>query len=109
MSLFLVLAVLAGGDGWSRLDVGGEKVEVYRDAWGIPHLFAPSVAEVFRAQGYIEAEDRLWQMDIFRRASKGESAELLGADSLPSDRDRRRRGYTEEEYQALFDAGRIAR
>jgi penicillin amidase len=106
MNLTLALAILAasGGDGWSRLTLGDEKVEVYRDSWGIPHIFARTPRAAFRAEGYTEAEDRLWQMDTLRRAAKGEAAELRGRAGLGNDRDRARRGYTEGEFRKQFES-----
>lgn len=104
--ILIAAALLAPSqDGWSKLQAGTETVEVYRDAWGIPHVFARTPRAAFRAEGTLEAEDRLWQMETFRRGARGESAELQGPAALPADRDRARRGYTEEELQKLFDAG----
>jgi penicillin amidase len=115
MRILLALALLAPspddgpsaplGAGWSRLNCGDEEVEVYRDAWGVPHVFAKTWRAAFRAEGYLEAQDRLFQMDTFRRAGKGELAELQGRAALPQDRDRRRRGYTEAELRKMFEAG----
>ncbi len=53
-------------------------VTVRRDAHGVPHIAAASEQDLFVAQGYVTAQDRLWQMDAFRRNSNGELAELLG-------------------------------
>ncbi len=91
----------AGGN-WSTLKHTGA-IDVYRDDAGIPHIFAKSVEDAFWAEGYLEAQDRLWQMETLRRAAKGESAELLGPKAADQDVDRRRRGYTEAELQAMFD------
>jgi penicillin amidase len=59
-------------------------VAAIRDAHGVPHLTAASLEDLFFAQGYITAQDRLWQMDITRRAGGGELSEILGAVKLPS-------------------------
>lgn len=101
----LVFASASEEGRWTRLRLGGEEVEVYRDAYGIPHIFAKTPAGAFRAEGYLEAEDRLWQMETFRRAAKGEAAEIQGKAGLPNDRDRARRGYTEEEFGKLVASG----
>ncbi len=103
--LAAILLAAPAQDGWTSLRHGGETVEVYRDSWGIPHVFAKTPGAAFWAEGYTEAQDRLWQMETFRRGAKGESAELQGAAALPGDRDRVRRGYTEEELRRLFDSG----
>src|SRR5687767_3431990 len=46
-------------------------VQVIRDRWGIPHIYAQSVDDLFAAQGYVMAQDRLWQMEIWRRTAAG--------------------------------------
>ncbi len=53
-------------------------VIVRRDAHGVPHIEAASENDLFLAQGYVTAQDRLWQMDAFRRNANGELAEILG-------------------------------
>ncbi|HVY61841.1 MAG TPA: penicillin acylase family protein, partial [Planctomycetota bacterium] len=55
-----------------------EGVEVLRDEHGVPHIFAGSAHDLFFAQGWVHAEARLWQMDLFRRAASGRLAEILG-------------------------------
>ncbi len=102
IALILLLPQAPSGE-WTRLKTGVEEVEVYRDAWGIPHIFAKSVRAAFWAEGYTEAQDRLWQMETFRRAAKGEAAEIQGRAALANDRDRARRGYTEEELRRMFE------
>jgi len=99
----LVLPAFAGTDGWSKLETGTETVEVYRDGWGIPHVFAKSVEGAFWAEGFLEAEDRMWQLETFRRAAKGQLAEVQGEDAVKSDMERRRDGYTDAELQKMFD------
>ncbi|TVP88774.1 MAG: penicillin acylase family protein [Pseudomonadaceae bacterium] len=61
-------------------------VQVYFDAWGIPHIEAASDLDGYRALGYLHAQDRLFQMDMLRRIGGGRLAELLGPDSLETDR-----------------------
>ncbi|MCL7426341.1 penicillin acylase family protein [Streptomyces sp. YS415] len=60
--------------------------EIYRDAWGIPHLRADGARELARAQGRVTALDRAWQLEVERRRAEGTSAALLGPDSLAWDR-----------------------
>ena len=71
-----------------RLDVAGLRgeVTVIRDDWGIPHIFAEYEEDLFFAQGYCHAQDRLFQMDMWRRQVRGRMSELLGESMLPSDK-----------------------
>ncbi|HEX2296548.1 MAG TPA: penicillin acylase family protein [Actinomycetota bacterium] len=78
-------------------------VTVYRDEFGIPHIYADSFASASHALGYTTAEDRLWEMDVVRHAAKGELSTLVGPDYLEMDIASRREGYTEEEVQKMFD------
>ena len=61
-------------------------VEVARDRWGVPHLYAASARDLFFAQGYVHAQDRLWQMEFNRRVSAGRLSEVLGPALLDADR-----------------------
>jgi penicillin amidase len=58
-------------------------VSVVRDAHGVPHITAARLEDLFFAQGYVTAQDRLWQMDLTRRAVGGEMAEIFPASSAP--------------------------
>jgi penicillin G amidase len=82
----LAAAALATLDG--RLAIPGLRadVQVLRDEWGVPHIFAQSTDDLFLAQGFVVAQDRLWQMEIWRRTSEGRLAELVGPAALPHDR-----------------------
>lgn len=62
------------------------KVEVLRDRHGIPHIFAATPADAYRALGYAHAQDRLWQMEMNRRIGQGRLAELFGREALDTDR-----------------------
>jgi penicillin G amidase len=73
-------------DGTHQIAELKSEVTVLRDAKGVPHIRAQSREDVFTAQGYVMAQDRLWQMDLVRRASSGRLAEILGAAALPVDR-----------------------
>ncbi|RDS67302.1 penicillin acylase family protein [Streptomyces sp. M7] len=59
--------------------------EIFRDAWGIPHLRADGVTELARAQGRVTALDRAWQLEVERHRARGTSASFLGAESLSWD------------------------
>jgi len=74
----LALSALAQIDG--ELSIPGLKqpVEVLRDEWGIPHIYAQNTDDLFMAQGYVMAQDRLWQMEMWRRWHEGRLAEIFG-------------------------------
>jgi penicillin amidase len=79
-------------------------VRLYRDEWGIPHVRAQSVHDVFVGQGYAHAMDRLWQMDASRKQMEGRWAEWVGPAGLPADRLARRlraSAASIRDYQAL--------
>ncbi|MGQ9559352.1 MAG: penicillin acylase family protein [Candidatus Oleimicrobiaceae bacterium] len=61
-------------------------VEVVRDDRGVPHIFASNEHDLLMAQGFVTAQDRLWQMELMRRAARGELAELFGAQLIEHDR-----------------------
>jgi len=77
---------LATVDGRARLTGLDSAVEVRRDRWGVPHIYARTAHDVFFAQGYIAAQDRLFQMEIWRRAGEGRLAEVLGPSYATRDR-----------------------
>jgi penicillin G amidase len=101
--LFLLLVVVIGGlwahhvvsaslpqlDGTIAAPGLSAPVTVTRDAHGIPTIQATSLDDLFFAQGYVTAQDRLWQMDVMRRFAGGEIAELLGPDFVAHDREQR--------------------
>ena len=62
-----------------------ESVEILRDQWGINHIFANNQKDLFFAQGYAAAKDRLFQFEIWRRQATGTVAEILGPDELARD------------------------
>jgi len=64
-------------------------VAVTRDAHGVPTIEAKTLEDLFFAQGYVTAQDRLWQLDVMRRFAAGEMAEILGPTLLEHDREQR--------------------
>jgi penicillin G amidase len=64
-------------------------VKVTRDGHGVPAIEASTLEDLFFAQGYVTAQDRLWQMDVMRRFGAGELSEILGEDTLKIDREQR--------------------
>jgi penicillin G amidase len=71
-----------------RLTVPGlsGEVTVRRDRWGVPHIEAGERADLHYAQGFVHAQDRLWQLDFYRRVVSGRLSEFAGAETLPVDR-----------------------
>jgi len=65
------------------------KVRVLRDEHGVPTIEAATLDDLFFAQGYVTAQDRLWQMDMMRRAAAGELSEVIGEDTVKMDREAR--------------------
>jgi penicillin G amidase len=89
-------------------------VIVERDHWGVPHIRANSVEDMVEAQGYVMAQDRLWQMDLLRRVARGQLSEILGPATLNVDKQFRTMGFSraadrdlglmDPASRALFDA-----
>jgi penicillin amidase len=103
-----------------RLSLPGltDAVEVLRDRWGLPHIYARNDDDLFYAQGFVHAQDRLFQMDLYRRLGQGRISEIVGGRGLPYDRFARYLGWpraaaamiaaiTEESaaVQAAYNAG----
>ncbi|HEX8212041.1 MAG TPA: penicillin acylase family protein [Longimicrobium sp.] len=98
LALLLLVVAGLGGTRWymgrAEPDPGrdaalaglGAPVEVWRDSLAVPHVWARSEADLFRAMGYVHAQDRLWQMELFRRVADGRMAEILGPDLVDTDR-----------------------
>lgn len=78
-----VLSPLAGEQALPGLQ---QPVEVLRDRWGVAHIYAQNAHDLFMAQGYVVAQDRLFQIDLWRRVGVGELAEIYGASSVDGDR-----------------------
>jgi penicillin amidase len=79
-------------------------VEVVRDRFGVPHIYADTPADLFMAQGYVHAQDRFFQMEFSRRIGQGRIAELFGAGALNQDKFIRTLGWArvaEEEARTL--------
>ncbi|GAA2065983.1 penicillin acylase family protein [Leifsonia soli] len=98
LAALLVLVVVAGGVGvWTitrsfpqtagTVDVPGltTPVTVYRDDAGVPQLSASTADDLFRAQGYVHAQDRFWEMDFRRHVTAGRLSEMFGASQVPTD------------------------
>ncbi len=82
-------------------------VEIYRDALGVPHIYASTEHDLLMAQGFVHAQDRFWQMDFQRHASSGRLSELVGQPGLDIDMFVRTLGWERVARQdvARLDAG----
>ena len=86
----------------AALVVAPASATITRDEYGIPHIHATDVRSAFKAAGLAAAQDRINQMDLSRRSSRGRLAEVLGSRGVASDKDALRFGYTQAEYDRLF-------
>lgn len=80
-------------------------VTVLRDGNGIPQLYADSAEDLFRAQGYVQAQDRFWEMDVRRHMTAGRLSEMFGEDHVETDAFLRTLGWhdvAQEEYDELL-------
>ena len=96
--ILLILATAVGGlfylffraepDYAGREKISGltAPVQIYRDKFGVPHIFAANQNDAARALGYVHASERLFQMEMQRRAGQGRLAELVGSDMLGIDK-----------------------
>jgi penicillin amidase len=98
-SLLLILVIALGGwfyrmtrRAWPQIDgtpqVGGLQapVEIIRDRWGAPHIYAENPHNLFFAQGYVHAQDRFYQLEFSRRIGQGRLSEMLGDAALDRDK-----------------------
>lgn len=106
LSIFLILLIATGTAVWwfvyrplpqvdGTIVVNGlhSDVSVERDRWGIPHIRAGSTEDMVEAQGYVMAQDRLWQMDLLRRVGRGQLSEIFGPALLSIDKKFRTLGF----------------
>lgn len=79
-------------------------VEIYRDRFGIPHIYASTTHDLFFAQGYVHAQDRFWQMDFWRHIGSGRLSEMFGESQLETDQFLRTLGWAriaQQEFAAM--------
>jgi penicillin amidase len=98
VGLLIIVLILAGGMTWfvrrpwaqvsGTLAVPGllAPVEVIRDDWGVPHIYAQNEQDLFFTQGFVHAQDRLWQMEFNRRIGSGTLSAALGEATEDTDR-----------------------
>lgn len=104
-------AALSVTNGTLKLPGLEKPVTVLRDPWGVPHIYAQNEHDLFFAQGFVAAQDRLFQMELWKRVGQGRVAEVLGPEYLERDINARRlayRGSMAEEYASYaVDAKQI--
>jgi penicillin amidase len=86
LGMRLVKKSLPQTQGEKKLSTLSQPVTVHRDQYGVPHLFAQNEDDLWRAAGYVAAQDRLWQMDLNRRAVRGTLSEIFGETTLAQDK-----------------------
>jgi penicillin amidase len=106
----LARSSLAQLDGTLRVPGLTAEVEVLRDRWGVPHIYAKNMDDLFFAQGYVQAQDRLWQMEMWRRVGDGTLAEVIGPSAVKRDRQARllmyRGAFDDSEFTSYHPEGK---
>ncbi|MGC5363810.1 penicillin acylase family protein [Streptomyces sp. DT24] len=121
--IVLVLALVGGvgyGSYWSvstvrasypqttgSIKVAGlsKNVDVKRDGYGVPQIYADSDADLFRAQGFVQAQDRFWEMDVRRHMTAGRLSEMFGSGQVKTDAFLRTMGWrrvAQQEYDTVL-------
>ncbi len=93
-------AVLGSKPGTPEIPKDG--IEIYRDAYGVPIVYAETVHDLWYGVGYAVAQDRLFLMDAVRRMGAGTFSALTGCGGVPGDIQQRTLSYTDAEYDAMF-------
>ncbi|WP_327375901.1 penicillin acylase family protein [Streptomyces sp. NBC_01216] len=91
--------------GTIRLDSLSGQVEVKRDAYGVPQIYADTEADLFRAQGFVQAQDRFYEMDVRRHMTSGRLSEMFGKSQVDTDAFLRTLGWrhvAQQEYDKLL-------
>src|SRR5262245_20980722 len=107
----VTLRALPQQDGAIQIEGLGSSVTVLRDDAGIVNIYADSPHDLFMAQGYVHAQERMWQMEVWRHISAGRLSELFGASTLDEDRFIRTldwRGAAERDLAAMSPGPRAA-
>jgi len=87
-----------------------ERVEIVRDKFGVPHIYARNIDDLFFAQGFVQAQDRLWQMEMYRRMFEGTLSEIMGPTYVAHDKLSRllkfRGPFDDKEWKSYHPEGR---
>lgn len=101
---FLVRSSFPTTEGTVRLSGLNQPVEIYRDSYGIPHIYAADEHDLFMAMGYVHAQDRFWQMDFWRHIGSGRLSEMFGETQLETDEYLRTMGWARVAEQELVNS-----
>jgi penicillin amidase len=101
VGVFLARSSFPRTDGEINLSGLNNPVDVYRDSYGIPNIYAQSTHDLFFAQGYVHAQDRFWQMDFWRHIGSGRLSEMFGETQLETDTFLRTLGWARVAQQEL--------
>src|SRR5574341_1423949 len=96
--------------GTIKLDGLSAPVDIYRDSYGVPHIYAQTPEDLYFAQGYVHAQDRFWQMEFWRRIGPGRLSEYFGESTLNTDIYLRTMGFyriAQQEYAAADEESRL--
>jgi penicillin amidase len=112
--LAIVASIVAGGgayyatrksfpetDGSMTVQGLQDEVHIYRDEYGIPHIYANNQDDLFFAQGYAHAQDRFWQMEFWRHIGQGRLSEIAGEATVDNDKFIRTVGFHRMEETAV--------
>jgi len=102
IAFFIATSVVLLAQSDTLVAPDGSTVVIHRDGYGVPHIIGETETGIFFGQGFAVAEDRLWQMEITRRAAEGKLAEWFGFFMMDSDKDARRMYYTQQERVQQF-------
>jgi penicillin amidase len=114
VTIVVIILVVAGyayvsrtlprDNGTAHISGLGEDVRIVRDRESVPHIIGQSIIDVVAAQGYVHAQDRLWQMEMLRMAGQGRLSEMLGEKTVGTDiylRTLNLAGHSRESYKLL--------
>ncbi len=93
--ILIVRASFPNTSGELKLPGLAGAVEVYRDAQGVPQIYADGMRDLFMAQGYVHAQERFWQMDFWRHIGAGRLSEMFGKSQVGTDTFLRAMGWAE--------------
>jgi penicillin G amidase len=85
VGVYLVRSSFPRVNGQVKLSGLDSTVDIYRDSYGIPQIYAKSPHDLFYAQGYVHAQDRFWQMDFWRHIGSGRLSEMFGKSEVDTD------------------------
>jgi penicillin amidase len=85
------------------------RIEISRDRWAVPHIRAETPHDLWFGQGFCHGQDRLWQIDFYRRAGAGRLSEIAGRETLVTDRFMRTLGLRRAALAEVEDLGREVR